>query len=265
MIFDDANDELYDLLDKVYVAETYKEAVKYSKKILKIDKDCLEAKLIILDRESDLERKKIKLEKAIAIEREKLDKDNYFDDCEGELYYFLEARTYLRANLVYLFLLLEMGKCTLAIDVAEEMLRLSNNDNLGVRYTLLILYTMMEKVDEAEKLIKEFDEDKTFQMLFPMALLYYKIDNIKKAKQFIKLAYKSNHYLKEFIYLFDKEDENLINFEDEDVFNDTVMGSYRIGQKSEILTFVDGGGHYLLCHSSFLDWARGVIDKLNIK
>ena len=116
----------------------------------------------------------------------------------------------MRARNMKITILMELGRYTDAIKECEEMLNLCESDNLGIRYTLIGLYCSLEKFDECEKLYNKFNEYSAF-MLFPMAIMYYKKGDYKKAKKFLKDVQKVNPYILRII----KNDIDMIgNFED---------------------------------------------------
>lgn len=77
------NEQLWDLLEKAGAAESEKERAKLARKALKIDPDCLDAKVMIAE-SHDPQRMKTEMEKLIKAEEERLREDGVFDDdCIG--------------------------------------------------------------------------------------------------------------------------------------------------------------------------------------
>ena len=50
--------------------------------------------------------------------------------------------------------LMELGRYTEAIKQGKELLKLCESDNLGIRYLMMGLYTVLEKFDKAEELYR---------------------------------------------------------------------------------------------------------------
>lgn len=90
----------------------------------------------------------------------------------------------MRIRKAYLEVLLEMGRYGKAVNEAEELLRLCESDNLGVRYTLMALYSYFEQEDKALALYQKYKEETAF-MLLPLIALYYKLDNTKKMRAYV--------------------------------------------------------------------------------
>ena len=55
----------------------------------------------------------------------------------------------------------------------RDRLKLCESDNLGIRYLMIGLYTVLEKFDKAEELYNKYSYDSSF-MLFPLSIMYYK-------------------------------------------------------------------------------------------
>ena len=86
-----------------------------------------------------------------------------------------------------------------AIDEGQRLLALCENDNLGVRYQLMHLYAYMEDELHALALHKQFDSYEETQMLLPLAVLYYKLNQFDKAEDYIKRLAKVNKDTKKFL------------------------------------------------------------------
>ena len=81
----------------------------------------------------------------------------------------------------------------------NELLELCESDDLGVRYQLMHLYVFMEDEMHALALHKQFDSYEETQMLLPLAVLYYKLNQFDKAEDYIKRLAKANKDTKKFL------------------------------------------------------------------
>ena len=81
----------------------------------------------------------------------------------------------------------------------EELLRLCEGDNLGIRYALMHLYAYFENEDGALALHKKYDEYEESQMLFPLAVLYYKKADFEASLQYLRRLAKANKDTKKFL------------------------------------------------------------------
>ena len=95
--------------------------------------------------------------------------------------------------------LISCGMMHRAIDEGQRLLELCENDNLGVRYQLMHLYAYMEDEMHALALHKQFDSYEETQMLLPLAVLYYKLNQFDKAEDYIKRLSAANKDAKKFL------------------------------------------------------------------
>lgn len=194
--------EADEYLDMAYDAGTPEQAVKYAKKALKRDKNCLDAKLLIieLNHTDDAEKAKLELEKAISYEKKRLEGEGFFDeDSVGVFYGMIETRPYMRAVNSYVELLMAMGKIKKAVRECERLIELNANDNMGIRYKLMTLYAMLEDKESAEALCEKYENEESFMILYPKALLYYKLDDYKTLKPLTRKLAKANSDYKKFL------------------------------------------------------------------
>ena len=82
--------------------------------------------------------------------------------------------------------LVHCGKMRLAISEYEEMLRLCEGDNLGVRYRLMHLYAFLEDEMSALKLCQNYSDEESTQFLLPLSILYYKLGNLREANNYLR-------------------------------------------------------------------------------
>lgn len=183
----------YDYLKMAEDADTVEETIKYAKKALKLDPYCLDAEYLIAQSEAEsIDALIIKMEKIIRKGEEQLAiRGISMEEDAGSFYGLWETRPYMRIRKGYLELLLEMGRFCLAVGEAEELLRLSENDNLGVRYSLMALYCYFEDEQNALNLLGRYEEESSF-MLLPLIALYYKMGNVKKMRKYIKKLQNKN-------------------------------------------------------------------------
>lgn len=130
------------------------------------------------------------LEKATKL----LEEQNMFDkETIGAFWGILETRPYMRIRYNRLLILKELGRYTEVEKECEELLKLCNSDNLGVRYILMGIYCILEKFEECEKLYEKYGDNSAF-MVFPMSIMYY-----KKAKQYLKETEEQNEFILDFL------------------------------------------------------------------
>ena len=124
-----------------------------------------------------------------------MEKSGAFKEYAGEFWTAFETRPYMRVRYTYFDVLISCGMMRRAIDEGQRLLELCENDNLGVRYQLMHLYAYMEDEMHALALHKQFDSYEETQMLLPLAVLYYKLNQFDKAEDYIKRLAKANDYI----------------------------------------------------------------------
>lgn len=194
-IEDDPKFESDDLLEEAYNTSSKIKAIKLAKQALEIYPDNIDAECFIAEYEENQIKKLEKYNKIIEKATELLKKDNMFDkDNIGDFWEMIETRPYMRARYNKITILMDLGRYTEAIKECEEILTLCKNDNLGVRYTLIGLYCILEKFEECENLFKRFKENSAF-MLFPMSIMYFKKGNYKKSKKYLNDTENANSHI----------------------------------------------------------------------
>ena len=204
------DNDAYDYLEMAQNTFDAKEAIRYAQKALKLDPYCLDAELIIAQAKSnDMEELKKNMEKVIRKGEEQLAQRNISkEEDAGSFYGLFETRPYMRVRKEYLGLLITQGRYRHAILEAEELIRLNENDNLGVRYIFMALYSYFEDEYKAKELFDKYQEESAF-MLLPLIALYYKMENNKKMKSYIRKLKNRNPQLQEAIEMFmDDVDED---------------------------------------------------------
>lgn len=188
----------YDYLEMAEEALTDKEAIKYAQKAIELDPYCLDAELVIAQAKAkDFDSLKKSLEKIIKKGEEQLkERDISMVEDAGAFYGILETRPYMRVRKTYLELLITQGRFKHAMAEAEELLRLCENDNLGIRYILIALYCYFEDEAKAMELFNKYKEETAF-MLLPLSALYYKLENNRKMKSYIMKLMNCNQDFEE--------------------------------------------------------------------
>ena len=190
-----------DYLDLAEQATSKKKCVEYLHKALALEPDNLDAKLQLITRtlEEALDEQRLALQELLDAADKQMEKTGAFKEYAGEFWTAPETRPYMRVRYTYFDVLISCGMMRRAIDVGQRLLELCENDNLGVRYQLMHLYAHMEDELHALALHKQFDSYEETQMLLPLAVLYYKLNQFDKAEDYIKRLAKVNKGAKKFL------------------------------------------------------------------
>ena len=138
-------------------------------------------------------------EELLALAEQQMKEAGAFKEYTGEFWTAPETRPYMRVRYTYFDVLISCGMMHRAIDEGQRLLELCENDNLGVRYQLMHLYAYTEDEMHALALHKQFDSYEETQMLLPLAVLYYKLNQFDKAEDYIKRLSAVNKDAKKFL------------------------------------------------------------------
>lgn len=189
-----------DYMELAENASAKKKKLEYLSKALELEPDNLDAARMKAEAnakkpEDLLEALSALLEKGNSL----MEQGGCFRDDIGDFWGVLETRPYMRLRHSYLEMLIQCGMMGRAVSEAKEMLRLCENDNLGIRYVLMHLYAYFENEDGALALHKKYDEYEESQMLLPLAVLYYKKENFELSLQYLRRLVKANKDTKKFL------------------------------------------------------------------
>lgn len=240
--------DAWDFMEMAYEADTERDALNYAKKALQLDKNCLDAEVMIAELTiENSEELKTKYEKMIEKAEKELKVDGHFnEENKGHFWLILETRPYMRLRYSYVRLLLDLGKYRRAIRECEDLLQLCEGDNMGVRFLLISMYAFYEDELNAIRLHKRYEEEASSQMLLPIIALYYKLDNYKKAE----------YYLEKLKTVNDEVEDVFCGEEDIDDELDNVIesGMYRYGSKEEIMVAMTDAAFLYTTTPGFYLW-----------
>lgn len=140
--------------------------IKLARRALALSEDCADAYVLLGETTSNLEEALDQYQRAVDAGVRAIGSDR-FAELAGEFWGHLETRPYMRARLALAQALRELAREKEALDHYRELLRLSPNDNQGVRYVLLPTLLESHQHDEADRLLKEYDGD--IQAMWPYA------------------------------------------------------------------------------------------------
>lgn len=241
-----------DFLELAMDAENEATALKYAKKALKLDPDNLDAEAMIADitSENDFDYYK-KLKRIVEHGNKVIEKNGFLEDV-GHFWGVIETRPYMRVRHSYIEALIACRMMTHAIDECEDMLRLSENDNLGIRYILMHLYAYVEDETKALELHKKYEGNDETQMLLPLAMIYFKLEKWEQAEKYLKKLSKANKDTKKFIKAvltdsLDREAQKMNSF------------GYAPFSIEEFVTEFAENSYLFRAEYNFFIWADGIL------
>ena len=189
-----------DYLDLAEQVTSKKKRVEYLHKALELEPDNLDARLqLILRTAEQPDERRLALQELLDAADKQMEKSGAFKEYAGEFWTAFETRPYMRVRYTYFDVLISCGMMRQAISEGQRLLELCESDDLGVRYQLMHLYVFMEDEMHALALHKQFDSYEETQMLLPLAVLYYKLNQFDKAEDYIKRLAKANKDTKKFL------------------------------------------------------------------
>lgn len=144
-------------------------------------------------------------------------------------------------------ILKECGMLSFAISECEDMIKLCENDNLGVRHILMALYAFTENEEKALTLYKKYSGYEETQILVSLSILYYRKNNLKKSLSYLKKLEKINKDTKKFFkdVIYDKIENYIEKMSD---------FGYKPYSGEELFVFFDNNS-YLFTTGGYFEWA----------
>ncbi len=231
--------------------QTYsqKKKAEYLTKALELEPDNVDAKhqLIVCTYEKKPNECRKAMQELLKAEAKHLENEGYFQESTGDFWLVLEPRPYMCLKDNYMRLLIHLGMMHRAIDEGAEMLRLCENDNLGIRYRLMYLYAYMEDELHAVALCKKFDAYEDTQMLLTLSILYYKLGEEEQAADYLTRLSKCNKDTKKFL-------TDLAKGRVKDIF-DMADDGYCPNTYEEFLAELEENSFLFASASGFPEWA----------
>ncbi len=241
-----------DLLFEAYDEPVKTKAIKLAKRALEINPNNIDAENFITKYETNTIKRLKKYEETLNKEKNSLEKENLFNEENiGIFWGLIETRPYMRTKHCYMLTLMELGRYTEAIKQGEELLELCESDNLGIRYLIIGLYTVLEKFGKAKEIYNKYLDNSTF-MLFPLSIMYYKEGNYRKCKKVLKQLRENNEYLLN--YLTGRKKFTKAKVEDIEI-----NGTYSWGSEAEAYLVVKDNKYLLETVPTFIEFIESEI------
>ena len=256
-LMQEALEDMDEDLQRAYDAESKAETLKYAKRSLKNNPRNVEAETLIAQcqakSEDDLQKKYLKI---LEKEEKNLKNDGIWEDESiGDFWLIAETRPYMRLYNSYVDSLIVTRKFRKAATESEKMLQLCENDNLGIRYRLMHIYAYLEEETAAQRLYRQYEEENCTMFLLPLAVLYYKLDDLKTAAGYLKQLFQVNPECKIFFALQDVEPEKIEEAINASMDKLAETGGYKPGSLEEFLVITQEEQYLYESEASFWIWA----------
>jgi tetratricopeptide (TPR) repeat protein len=157
-----ARDLVYDAME----ASTWEQRIRLTRQALDFDPENVDALLMMVN-VTDIEGdEKIEaLRTVVAAGARSLGK-KAFKELVPHFWGFIETRPYMRARAQLAIALRDAGRLDEAASEFNEMLKLNEGDNQGMRYELLTVLLVLGRLDEARALFDRYPYDSESSMVF---------------------------------------------------------------------------------------------------
>ena len=235
-------------------AMSKKQELEYVNKALKLEPDNLDAAVMKAELTAkNQEELLMTLQALIKKGTKQMEMGGYFQD-KRTIWYELETRPYMRLRYYYMDTLASNNMMKKARAEGEELLKLCPDDNMGVRFDLMHLYAYFEDEQAALALCEKYRKGLGTQMLLPMAVLYYKLGDLKRSLSYLRRLCKANSDAKRFIVAV--ATYNLEEFTDQ-----SYPDSYIVGSMSELLREYMNFAYLFEPLDNFFDWSYRTLKK----
>jgi len=195
----DARHEAQELAFGAMEARTEAQARTLAKRALALDPDCVDALVVLAGIESDSPRKMMEaLQKAVGAGERSLGVKFILEN-KGHFWGLLDTRPYMRALEHLAGLCHAQGFKLDAIKTYEKMLALNPNDNQGARDPLLGLYLAIGGLEEAGKLLKDYEKDPSANFAWARVLERFLSSDLPGAAAALEIARKKNPLVELFL------------------------------------------------------------------
>ena len=251
---ENAAEDAYDYLELAEQAGSKKKQEEYLKKALALEPENLDVlmRLALHEAEENVPLLLEKLEALLEKGKQALEKEGLYEESVGVFWGVTETRPYMRVMKTYMDTMVGHGMLRKATAVGEEMLRLSTGDNMGVRFTLMVLYAILEEKEKMQKLLTDFADEAESRSVFllPHAMLCFKQGEFAEAERLVKQLQKVNRDFKKFVGLVlgDRLDEIFVDY-----------FGYQPGTIEELAMQVQENPWLLATGPAFFVWAKQVL------
>jgi tetratricopeptide (TPR) repeat protein len=191
---EEAQNVMYDAFEA-----TGEQRIQLARKALSICEDCADA-YVLLAEESAESLQEAADWLAAGVEAGKRALGEEFAEAEGNFWFVVKTRPYLRARAGLASALWQLGQHLAAIDHYEDMLRLNPGDHQGIRYLLLTAYLVEGQDGLAERLLDEYPDDPSAIWPYHRALLLYRQEKSgPKASAQLREALRYNPHVPDYL------------------------------------------------------------------
>jgi tetratricopeptide (TPR) repeat protein len=187
------------LANQAWHEENVNKRLHLAQQALALSTDCTEAYLVLANESEALETIEDWLEKAVQAGERALGQE-FLAENAGDLWYWTQARPYLRALDGLAENLEEQGRLEEALACYRHLLDLNEEDQQGARYNALRLLLQLKQDPQAEDLLAEYEEDDSVIWAYSRALIAFRSrGDTPQSRRALKKALKANPHTPDYL------------------------------------------------------------------
>jgi tetratricopeptide (TPR) repeat protein len=168
--------------------------VRLAKQALEICPDCADAYVLLAEHATSRKEALRLYGQGVAAGERALGPEAFQRDV-GHYWGLLETRPYMRARLGLAHALWAAGRRDEAVRHLQDMLRLNPDDNQGVRYTLAGSLLFLDRDDDLDRLLRQYDEPSATWAYTKALLAFRRHGDTPEAGRLLKQAQKTNKHV----------------------------------------------------------------------
>jgi hypothetical protein len=102
----------------------------------------------------------------------------FFEENQGHFWGIVSSRPYIRVKHAYAETCWHQGNLNEAASELENIVQLNSMDNMGARYLLIGIYLELNRLEDAERLLRTYDEEASAAFAYSRIILEYKRNGI---------------------------------------------------------------------------------------
>lgn len=192
----DALDAAQDMMWDAWDTPDKRKRAALAKKALELSPLCADAYTMLALEEAATPAEKIALFRKAVEAGEQALGEKAFRELVGEFWGFVETRPYMRARHYLAMALWENEQRAEAVAQYQGMLELNPNDNQGIRYLLIDCLLALGRDEDADKLLKRYEDDCGVGWPWSRALLMFRRHGDgEAARKALRAAVKNNKHV----------------------------------------------------------------------
>lgn len=172
--------------------------IKLLREALRICPDCADAFVMLAEQSNEVESAREWFLRGLAAAERTMDRET-FDEHVGNFWGVLETRPYMRARFGLGQCCEATGELDHALAHYEELLRLSPQDNQGVRYRLAICLLKTRNVKRLEELLNGFDDATAYWKYLRALAAFAKSGDAPSSRAALAEARKANRHVSRYL------------------------------------------------------------------